>query len=222
MPVFDPKVPAAGAAGGARATDTTGFGDAFNSGIDGLNGETGGGGTGQAISIPYPDPTITGIAGAGAAGTCFSGGSASGGAYAALSATAGRYGSAGSAGAAGKDVDGFDLSGAFGGAGNPGGAGIREGTAGNDGTGGTLIIICEGALSGTGSVTAKGSNGKYGTIPGVGGASGGGSITVMYGTNPSSAVSLSAAGGLAADDGNFNMGGRGGDGSARKIAIGSN
>jgi hypothetical protein len=193
--VVNPQVPATGGAGGAvRATDGA------NNGTAGTVGGSGGGGSGYAFS--------SGTAGSGAAGTSFSGGSGGGGAY---GGTGGNAVSNGGAGGNGSQQTGTIVTG---GAGNPGGT-LKSG-AGGDGTGGTLIVIVEGSLSGTGTISVNGidSTRFSGTVPG--GASGAGSLTVLFGTNPSSAVTVTATGGSG------NSGGNGGNGTARKLAIGSN
>jgi hypothetical protein len=193
--VVNPQVPATGAAGGAvRATDGA------NNGTAGTVGGSGGGGSGYAFS--------GGTAGSGAAGTSFSGGSGGGGAYGGTGANAGINGGAGG--------NGSQQTGSLvtGGAGNPGGT-LKSG-AGGDGTGGTLIVIVEGSLSGTGTMSVNGidSTRFSGTVPG--GGSGAGSLTVLFGTNPSSAVTVTASGGSG------NSGGNGGNGTARKLALGAN
>lgn len=83
--------------------------------------------------------------------------------------------------------------------------------AGIDGTGGVLIVICEGNISGTGSLTSLGSSG--GGIAARGGGSGGGSITLLYNTNTSDSTTTNVTGGT---------NGPGGAGTARKLAIGAN
>jgi len=187
--VVNPQIPAAGGAGGTGRS-TAGI----NSGTAGANGGTGGGGGGYWFSS---GPT----SGAGRAGTCFSGGSGGGSQYGTtpVSTSGGLNGGAG--GNAGGGSGG-------GGAGNPGGS-SPDGFTGSSGTGGTLIVICAGALSGTGTIVADGTLG--GNAGGVrGGDSGGGSVNVLYGTNPSGAT-VSASGNNS-----------GGAGTARKLAIGAN
>jgi hypothetical protein len=192
--VVNPQIPATGGAGGTGRT-TAGQ----NGGTAGADGGTGGGAGGYWFSSG-------GTSGAGRAGTCFSGGSGGGAQY----GSSGSATSAGINGGAGGNSGGGQAAG--GGAGNPGGSGA-SGFPGSDGTGGTLIVICEGALSGTGSVTANGSAG--GNAGGVwGGGSGGGSVTMLFGTNVSGPNTLTAAGGSSSSNG--------GDGTARKLAIGAN
>ena len=205
--VSNPQIPAAGGAGG-NTRSTAGI----NSGTAGTNGGTGGGASGSKSSL---GGTI-GTAGAGAAGTCFCGGGAGGSVY--NTGTGGTYtgGNAVANGGKGGDGGGQGTGNqvAIGGAGNPGGTGKYfsdpdSRTDGQTGLAGVLIVICEGSLSGSGTIT---STGTPGTSFGVnGGGGGGGSVNVLYGTNPSSAVTVSATGS-----------GSGGDGTARKLAIGSN
>lgn len=193
--VSNPQIPATGGAGGA-VRSTTGA----NNGTTGTNGGSGGGGSGYAFS--------GGTAGSGAAGTAFSGGPGGGGAY---GGTGGNAVENGGAGGNGSQQTGILVTG---GAGNPGGT--LKASAGGDGTGGTLIVIVEGSLSGSGTIVSNGTavTRFSGTVPG--GGSGAGSVNVLFGTNPSSAVTVTATGG----DGL--SGGVGGNGTARKLAIGSN
>ena len=195
--VVNPQIPAAGGAGGTgRSTDGA------NNGTAGSNGGTGGGGGGYRFTA--------GTSGAGSAGTCFTGGTGGGAAIG-----AGLAGSGVANGGAGGQGIPTTSAAVTGGTGNPGG---NDGTAqaGGVGTGGTLIIIVAGALSGTGSVVANGVNSnRIGGGP-PGGASGGGSVTILFGTNPSGPTTLTATGG----DGL--SGGIGGNGTARKLAIGAN
>lgn len=193
--VVNPQIPATGGAGG-NGRSTTGQ----NSGGAGTNGGTGGGGGGYWFT--------TGMtSGSGRAGTCFSGGSGGGSSYGTnppnSTSAITNGGAAGNAGGASGG----------GGAGNPPGTGLPSPTYdGVAGTGGVLIIICQGALSGNGSIEAKGSSG--GSAGGVsGGGSGGGSLNIFYGTNPSPVVATSAAGGIT---------GAGGTGTSRRLALGSN
>ena len=193
--VVNPQIPATGGAGGSGRS-TAGF----NAGGAGTNGGTGGGGGGYWFSSGM-------TSGAGRAGTCFSGGSGGGSSY---GSNPPNSTSAVTNGGAGGNAGGFS---GGGGAGNPAGTGLPsplyDGVAG---TGGVLIVICQGALSGNGSIEAKGSSG--GSAGGVtGGGSGGGSLNVFYGTNPSPVVATSATGGIT---------GSGGSGTSRRLAIGSN
>ncbi len=195
--VVDPQIPAAGGSGGLTSGPTTGK----NDGTAGTSGGTGGGGSGYSFQ--------SGVAGSGTAGTCFTGGTGGGGANATTAGDGVTNGGKGG-NAAGNACNG--------GTGNPGGnagSGIFA-EVGNDGTGGTLIIIVEGSATGSGSCIANGVIAKRldsGRVPG--GASGGGSVTVLYGTNPSGVT-------VTANGGGGQSGGNGGNGTARKLAIGSN
>jgi hypothetical protein len=195
--VVNPQIPAAGGAGGPG----TNVDNTISSGSNGTSGATGGGGAGGKFG-----GSVT--SGAGAAGTCFTGGSGGGGVITSGTATAG-----GANGGKGGNAAGGASGG---GTGNPGGnSGGVNGLAGNDGTGGVLIIICEGTVSGTGTITANGVDGARPSGAVAGGASGGGSVTVLYKTD-SSSITPTANGGA----GNYS--GAGGNGTARKLAIGAN
>jgi hypothetical protein len=199
--VTNPEVPAAGGAGG---TTPGGTGDG-NTGTAGSAGGTGGGGSGSLG---------TSGTSAGAAGTSFSGGPGGGGVNGGGSASASTNGGRGGNGSTGSNGASTQCSG---GAGNPGGSFQTGGTAGSDGTGGVLIIICTGALSGAGSIVANGSNGGTGAANDNGAGSGGGSVTVMYGSD-SSSISPTASGGSGGTGGG-RSGGAGGAGTARKLAL---
>ena len=192
---LNPQIPSLGAAGGSGRS-TAGQ----NAGSSGTSGQTGGGGGGYWFSSGP-------ASGSGSDGSAFSGGSGGGSSYGTSAPTPGSGGSDGGAGGRAGGISGG------GGAGNNGGAGISSPTYdGGNGTGGTLIVICAGSLSGSGSIVANGISG--GSAGGVsGGGSGGGSVNVLYGTNPASAVTVTANGGGI---------GVGGNGTARKLAIGSN
>jgi hypothetical protein len=194
--VVNPQIPATGGSGAAG----TAIDNAVVSGSAGTNGGTGGGGAGGRFSA--------GTSGGGAVGTCFSGGAGGGGAIG--SGTAGTGGANG-----GKGGDSIGIA-SGGGTGNPGGTrGGINGLDGNSGTGGTLIVIVGGTLSGSGTIAANGVNGIRPSGSVAGGASGGGSVTVLFGTD-SSSITPTATGG----SGQFS--GNGGDGTARKLAIGAN
>lgn len=195
--VTDPQIPATGGAGAAAKSNGS-----FNNGIAGTAGGTGGGGTGECISGT--------TASAGAAGTCFSGGAGSGGAISGTSEAGGANG--GKGGNSSGNYSG-------GGAGNPGGQGRTSGGSpgfnGLDGTGGTLIVIVEGTITGSGTFTSVGSGVNRPPGSTAGGGSGGGSVNVLYKTD-SSTTTLSAVGGAGSASGT------GGTGTARKLAIGAN
>lgn len=193
--VVNPQIPVTG---GAGAVGTT-VDNAVSSGTAGTNGATGGGGAGAKFG---------GVrSGGGAAGTCFTGGTGGGGTSSGTAGTGEASGGKGGNGSGGATA---------GGTGNPGGnSGGVNGLVGGTGTGGTLIVIVGGTLSGTGTIAANGVNGVRPPGAMAGGASGGGSVTVLYGTD-SSSITPTATGG----SGDFS--GNGGNGTARKLAIGAN
>lgn len=204
--VSNPEVPSAGAGGGATQTSNA----AGNTGTAGTAGQSGGGGSGASGGGGTNG-------GAGATGTSFSGGPGGGGANGgSTSGTAG-----GASGAAGGNSGDNTGSGGTGGAGNPGGTSAASGgSAGSNGTGGVLVIICRGALSGSGTVVAAGANGgDGGTFTRNGGGSGGGSVTIMYGSDTSS-ITPTAVGGAGGVPGSPGLsGGAGGNGTARKLSF---
>lgn len=190
-----------GALGGAGAL-LTGSTVGVEGGTGASAGSGGGGGTGAAASAPFTGSYLRG-----AAGTCFSGGPGS----ASIVWPSGTLfisegGSNGGAGGAGRNS----------GAGNPGGA---------NGTGGTLIVIVQGVLSGSGTLTSAGAAGENG-VGGVaavgGGGSGGGSIVVVSGSN-SGSVAMSVPGGPGGtgtgSTGINRNGGAGGAGSVRALTL---
>ncbi len=198
--VSNPQIPATGGEGGA-VRNTNGS----NNGTAGSNGGTGGGGSGQRF--------LAGTAGAGSAGTCFSGGTAGAGCFGSSGTEVAGSGEINGGRGGNANVSGNQVS--AGGSGNPGGTGtgLPNGPDGLSGTGGSLIVICEGSLSGSGSLV---SNGVDGTGTGgqvFGGATGGGSISVFFLSNPASAVTVTANGGSAG------QAGAGGTGTARKLAL---
>lgn len=196
--VSNPQIPATGGAG-APGTSTD---NAVSSGTAGSSGGSGGGGAGGKY-------LGTGRSGNGSAGTCFSGGVGGGGQIQQNTNAGDGEANGGRGGTAIGAASG-------GGTGNPGGtAGGVNGATGNSGTGGTLIVIVGGTFSGTGSITAGGIGGIRPGNSVAGGASGGGSVTVLYGTDTSS-ITPTATGGSG------NISGNGGNGTARKLAIGAN
>ena len=181
--VVNPTIPAAGAAGGAGKAQE----GAANLGGNGLAGQSGGG-TAGVWNVAGPD------SGSGSAGTCFSGGSGGGG-QRALTPASTSGGSNGGAGGAGGGSGG-----AGGGAGNPGGTSTGGYSNAASGTGGTLIVICQGIVDG-GSGGTLSTQGSAGTAAGgvAGGGSGGGSLTLLYGnlsalTNALTTGTVGAAG----------------------------
>lgn len=198
------RIPRVGGAGAAAVV-----------GVNGLPGGTlanapGGGGSGGN------SPRWASHSGAGSAATCYSGGSGGGGVAddednsALFGAKA--FGGAGGSGSSGGDPG-------FGGAGNPAGGGDTNGTLPVAGTGGLLILIVGGNISGAGIVSADGSNGGYTTLGAgsAGGAgSGGGVVVILYAGANSFAGTIRANGGVggpAYDGGYSRAGGNGGAGT---------
>lgn len=213
------KVPAAGGVGSVYGTLTLSGPRVGQAGTAGSSGGTGGGATGGCGN--------SGAAVA-AAGTCFCGGTGTGGVAGSQTVTSGTNGGAGGAGSDG----GIGLSDNIGGgAGNPGGAPVLNGTAGSSGAGGTLIVICTGSLTGTGTMTSSGAAGGSATVSGThyqlgGGGSGGGSITALYGGSNASTITMTAAGGAGGTATNSSLGGGylraggvGGAGSTRVLPL---
>jgi hypothetical protein len=143
-------IPAIGGNGGAGFIGpVTGF--SSRNGSNGINGGTGGGSTGR-VPITNRDFNM----GSGAAGTSYSGGAASGsilntGNTPISTQPASSNGGQGSAGA--KNGTGPGIAG--GGAGNPSGSNSDGRGIIQSGTGGTLIIIVEGQISGNGQFTSQ-------------------------------------------------------------------
>ena len=194
----NPTIPAVGGAGGAGKAQE----GAPNQGTAGLAGQSGGG-TAGVWNVAGPD------SGSGSAGTCFSGG-AGGGAQRALTPASTSGGANGGAGGAGGGSGG-----AGGGAGNPGGTSTGGFSNADSGTGGTLIVICEGIVDGaSGGVLST--RGSAGTAAGgvAGGGSGGGSLTLLYG-NLSALTSALTSGTTAS------TGSQGGSGSWARYALGA-
>jgi hypothetical protein len=195
----NPTIPAAGAAGGDGKAQE----GAPNLGANGAAGQSGGG-TAGVWNVAGP------ASGSGSAGTCFSGG-AGGGAQRALTPASTSGGANGGAGG-----NGGGSGGGGGGAGNLGGTSTGGFSNGEAGTGGTLIIICEGIVDGASGGTLS-TRGSAGTAAGgvAGGGSGGGSMTLLYGGL--SALSSALTSGTTASTGS-----QGGTGSWCRYAIGAN
>ena len=209
--VTNPQVPAAGGAGAAAPTTTS----AGYAGSAGADGGTGGGGSGGL----YVNAGVS-SSGVGRAGTAFTGGTGGAGQDkrsvpehpADSSHHAILYG--------GRGGNAFvpDSGGTYsmgGGAGNLGGNSGGTGSVGGTGTGGTIIIIVDGELSGNGSVVANGVAGGAGVQQG-GAGSGGGSITILHGSYSGAITTTCAAG---AGGAGARAGGAGGAGSARRLTL---
>jgi hypothetical protein len=196
--ITDPAVPAAGGAGGNGAYSGT-------AGTAGTGGGTGGGG-GSSNDSSF---------GKGSAGTSFTGGTGGGSARDSTGdgvANGGRGGNARTGTAADECA----------GAGNPGGTNNGDARRGGiAGTGGVLIVICEGAISGSGSIQANGVRNQPLDPTNLGGGStGGGSLTILHKNGCS--ITPTADGGTSYTGGYARSGGAGGAGTARALAIGAN
>ncbi|MDQ0177730.1 hypothetical protein [Bacillus chungangensis] len=155
-------VPAKGAAGGAYTATRSNIKESINggSGKSGGGRQLGGGGGGGVVkSSPISGANRSG---SGAQGTSYSGGSGGGGAYGNFNRT-------------GKDGNG---NGGSGGSGDGGGQG-----AGNppNGTGGLLIIYCDGSVNidYNSRIESRGSDSPF-INQAKGGSSGGGSINIFH------------------------------------------
>jgi hypothetical protein len=198
--VTDPVIPAAGGAGGTA--DYSGTAGAAGTG----GGTGGGGGSGQN------GPTY----GLGSAGTSFTGGTGGGTAQSTAGNGVANGGAGGNAKGSGSSAD------EAAGAGNPGGNNNNDASrSGVSGTGGVLIVICEGSITGSGSIQANGVTNIPIAVPNAGGGStGGGSVTVLH--KNGCTITPSAVGGAIATSGYGRNGGAGGAGTARALAIGAN
>ena len=182
-----------GAGGGSGA-----HGNNTQAGNNGSNGgstnSTGGGGSGATSGSNAT------TAGNGSYGSCWGGGSGGAGTHSTTGPTMHAVEWGGRAGYG-------DFGGNAGGAGNPGGAGNgAHGGTGENGTGGLIIIICGGTISGNGTIRANGKDGGpfVNNSSSGGGGSGGGAILVLGATNNFSG-SVEANGGV----GNSGYGGSG-------------
>lgn len=201
-----------GANGGPKSTSVSSDGSGSNisigKGVNASIGQTGGGGGGgQGYGVSYAK------GGAGSLGTCFSGGSGGGGGGSGGGGTfsikagydAVAYG-AGGRGGADDESSGTRPPGG-GGAGNPGGirgtpGNASYGTPGDNGTGGTIILVVGGNLTigASGKIEADGSKGGW-----------------ANGT--SSEVAIDANGYQVSNSGSENAGGGGGSGGGAIIII---
>jgi hypothetical protein len=199
--IVDPAVPAAGGGGGVSGYNGV-------AGSAGTAGGTGGGGGGCNNNTSV---------GFGSAGTSFTGGTGGGslnGAGANGTANGGIGGAANVAPSAPQDE-------ACGG-GNPGGNNNNDASrSAPSGTGGVLIVICEGAISGSGSIQANGVKNQPLVTTNIGGGStGGGSLTILH--KNGCTITPTADGGASYTGGYARSGGAGGAGTARALAIGAN
>lgn len=188
--------------------------------------ETGGGGGGWWDAIA--ESTRGGV-GAGANGTCFSGGSGSGGTYSSIVDETGTLNAAGRGGAGSDSAFGAVplIPESAAGAGNP--DGNTDMAVGPDpfaeGTGGSLILFVEGTITTAGSTvkhfSANGTRGRQMTILGqnvppsvypFGGGTGGGIVILVNNDALGLAENVEANGGVVASGGpspNFQSGGNG-------------
>jgi hypothetical protein len=186
-----------GSGGSARSNGESPWGTTGNNPGSSIINGTGGGDSGQSRG-DQGNGGSPGIAtsGAGAEGTCFSGGSGGGGCFASNDSTTVNAGGGGNktagggssnGGSGGNGVTGFW--GAGGGAGNPGGSpGPGAGGTGGFGEyrcGGLLFLLVKGNLYVTGSGSSLDSrNGNAGSGQYTsGGSSGGGRLVVLYGNS---------------------------------------
>ncbi len=186
---------------GGNGRTTTGNGYSGSNGVSPF--QCGGGGSG-GLNIGSSQP---GTVGRGGDSTFFSGGAGSGGVITNTSPQVSSIGS--DTGGAGSDGKSSHISyGGGGGAGNPGGSGQGTGSSsGSSGTGGQLIIMVGGQISGNGVIESNGSNGGGGSCGG--GGSGGGCIVVLFRVNSFNG-SVTSIGGLGG--GTTRIGGSGGSG----------
>ena len=217
-------IPAVGATGGESITKHE---NQSGNGINGYVGngrQTGGGGSGAA-NASDADPIA--VSGAGGNGTSYSGGAGGGGCnincYSKIKAEDGS-----STGGKGGDGIGYRYSSSWasrlagGGAGNPGGNGGQNDSgnaidgAGENGTGGLLIIYSDN-INNTGKIESNGSKGTLYTMI-SGGSSGGGSINIFYKNNITCTGPIEAKGGKIKGSTDELIGGNGGDGT---ISIGN-
>jgi hypothetical protein len=191
--VSNPTILAAGSAGGAAVTAAVTVGNAGTAA--GSTICTGGGGSGGKGSSNSTTPAWG--SGAGAAGTAFSGG-AGGGAFADFFQTA--TGSASPGGASGGS--GGAGAGGEGGVGNISPSRLDGGSTADNGTGGVLVVIASGTVTGTGTLSAAGGNqtavsASPAPNSGVCGGGSGGGIVCLISSVSVSGPTLTAAGGTA-------------------------
>ena len=195
-------VPAEGGNGGKAVSVKNGSING-NVGTNGINRQTGGGGSGYAFAWgTYDSGTmqgnvpVTSSSGVGTIGTSYSGGTGGGSGRAYV--TNGKpvwY-----EGTSGLNNGGTGGNGYYGGTGNPGGRGDNDEYIGTTGTGG-LLILYSNILNNTGIISSNGTDSN-----GYGGASGGGTINIFYNK-------LTHEGTMKTTGGNGQNGGNGGDGS---------
>ena len=193
-------VPAEGGNGGKAVSVKNGSING-NVGTNGINRQTGGGGSGYAFAWgTYDSGTmqgnvpVTSSSGVGTIGTSYSGGTGGGSGRAYV--TNGKpvwY-----EGTSGLNNGGTGGNGYYGGTGNPGGRGDNDEYIGTTGTGGLLILYSD-TLNNSGKISSNGTNSNE-----YGGASGGGTINIFYNklTNEGTIESVGGKGGNGGDGGN--------------------
>ena len=208
--INNPTIVSAGGVGGTARTTANTAGSAGTSA--GSNLRAGGGGSGGKGTSNSTTPSLG--SGAGFSGTSFSGGTG-GGAFADFFNTA--TGSA-SAGESNGGTGGAGMAGGEGGVGNPSPARGDVNSTADSGTGGVLVVIASGTVTGTGTLSAVGgSQTALSTSPapnsGVCGGGSGGGIIFLISSVSVSGPTLTAAGGTATATGTGPIsGGTGGTG----------
>ena len=192
-----PTIQSVGSAGGAAVSSSNGNpGSNVPISPDGSQLYTAGGGSGNQA------PAGANLSGAGGSGSPFSGGAGGGSATKNNGATAGS-----SLGGAG----GNGTIGGVGGTGNPGGTGGAA--SGNSGTGGVVIVICEGSMTSTGGTVRANGVDSLQNSGQEGGASGGGiavliesSSTATFPASTATGGQRQSAGGAGASGSTYNYG----------------
>ena len=201
----NPTIPATGGTGGPQTNSPGAVNQQATSPVQSMvNFGTGGGQHG----IAFAERTVA-VAGAGANGTCFTGGSGGG------SVRGASYGGVGAGGAA-EDRGGKGGNGSCnyyatnGSAGNPSGnnasCSYSSASGSNNGTGGVIVIFVRGTVSGSGVLDARGQlNWAQGSGAGRGQGQGsaGGMISVFCDTYSGSGITLKSENGAYHEDGRY-------------------
>jgi len=194
-----PYIAAVGALGGSASDEIYGYtGNNGGSDFTGTVLKTGGGGSGNKLGT-----VLTRVSGAGGNGSSFSGGTGGGSATDNFRTLATAGSSLGGAGGNGSAVQ---TDAACGGTGNPGGTAGGGGT-GLTGTGGIVIVICEGTItSNGGEIIAFGVSGEnyLNTLTSnysCGGCSGGGIIVTVQSSSTAFFPQMYADGGTSSVNG---------------------
>ena len=206
-------VPAQGGLGGEKKSGTNSTANhtmvyAGNSGQASSVARGTGGGASGGVYVNY-DHTETGISGAGARGTSYSGGSGGGMVASVWGSNVSAQDGAPNGGAGGNAKGSWNNYVAVGGTGNPGGNGSvgtggsnsanNSGTNGKKGTGGLLIIYADSIVNNN-KISANGTESFGVTLANVstkiyGGPSGGGSVNIFYNTSYTSTGTVESNGG---------------------------